>query len=1221
MSIEREKQIEFVRSDLMGPARPIVELNDKVEVLTDGSFVVPSGVPSGIPLFRKITEEGAWQEIVHLPDKSPFEKYGIGLLYAEGVSLREPVPTSADSEENEGVASEVEFSAIDEKNQTGPEFTSADTDAPLDNGLGFDVSNQDLYRPSTMGLSFCISEMEGTVIVRVPSEVVLPWQKSDLEPFQVNGYYVRATKKVQLEERELVSDAWLRKPATGLESFFEIDLHELAEKRRSEFQVPVIEDAPMNLVADCFARKINGQWIITLVMRNKINDGEVLSSSALMGRTLFQSYFHVEFPNTKPAPYPDSVRPFDDFEEEEKSLSLLYSDTTVWAVGHTCSAGWDVENGEIPNTLCADFLPAVELPSMTPDISDVDGNPLVISMSSLSDDSKSWFEDLESLVESYENWIESQINEISKLDPKYRSTAESHVDKCRQCAERMWQGIHILKRNGEAKKAFEIANKAMYLQQLATKKIKRRPLEWNGEYVASSQPSNPRQAYPNQLLSKSYLDLGNWRAFQIAFFLMSISGIVDEENSADHDVVDLIWFPTGGGKTEAYLGVAAFYMAYQRLLMNCQEGLERDGTSVFMRYTLRMLTTQQFQRAASLILALEHIRKQEISGGCRILGETRFSLGLWIGDDGAPNKVKDAHSRVLKYFKENGDHGNPLVLTECPWCKSEIGFLKNDPRDSMRKLKPWNKVGWAGFSGDRNNKLVVLKCSDNECEFGGEFGTIPVEVIDERMYAAPPSLFIGTADKFAMLAYRPEAGALFGRSSNLSGEIKQIKRPPGLILQDEMHLISGPLGTLYGLYETAIEELCTFENESGKKLKPKIIASTATIRGADQQVKSVFNRSDVQLFPSPGLKMSDSFFGTYSRSSDGKLSSGRLYLGIQATNYSSFLTTQVRLFNASLFRTTFFEDDKKDAWWTLLVFYNSLRELGGGRTLFTSDIASRMNNYNFYRYDVEKSKRRYLNKVIELTSRKSQAELVSAMDELDRGWNKKSGAVDACLASNIIEVGVDIDRLAMMAVVGQPKSTAQYIQVTGRVGRRWWERPGLIFAMYSPSKSRDQSHFEQFHSYHRRLYEQVEPTSATPFSIESIQRGAVGAFLLWARQQYRSRSPSGELPSYLPHLEYIKEVMIERAESIVNDPSLADRARNAIESVYSKLIKNWGKNPLMWEEYPHKQEGEYLLLRPDQTSTSAQKAKGFVVPTSLRSVDGSSYMRITTRYMENSEEE
>src|SRR4029453_14815374 len=109
--------------------------------------------------------------------------------------------------------------------------------------------------------------------------------------------------------------------------------------------------------------------------------------------------------------------------------------------------------------------------------------------------------------------------------------------------------------------------------------------------------------------------------------------------------------------------------------------------------------------------------------------------------------------------------------------------------------------------------------------------------------------------------------------------------------------------------------------------------------------------------------------------------------------------------------------------------------------------------------------------------------------------------LDACLASNIIEVGVDIDRLSLMGVVGQPKTTAQYIQVTGRVGRRWWERAGLILTIYNPSKSRDRSHFEQFHSYHRRLYERVEPTSATPFAISAIKRALPGALIVWARQQ------------------------------------------------------------------------------------------------------------------------
>ena len=412
-----------------------------------------------------------------------------------------------------------------------------------------------------------------------------------------------------------------------------------------------------------------------------------------------------------------------------------------------------------------------------------------------------------------------------------------------------------------------------------------------------------------------------------------------------------------------------------------------------------------------------------------------------------------------------------------------------------------------------SSTALIVKCS-----FGGEFpeSWLPVEVIDERIYRHPPSLVISTADKLAIIAFRPEAGILFGQRV-VNGKLQQMYKPPGLIIQDELHLISGPLGTMYALYETIIERFCSYE-ENGRWVKPKLIASTATVRGAAEQVDALYARKQFQLFPSPGLTMGDSFFGKYARDEEGRLKRGRLYLGIHASDYGSVLTTQVRAFSSVLFRPYAFDQNARDPWWSLLAFYNSIRELGGARTLFDSDIRSRL-KFIFNREGYTPQDRRHLRIIEELTSRLSQAEIVQMLDRLSETYKagRANKSIDACLASNIIEVGVDIDRLSLMSVVGQPKTTASYIQVTGRVGRRWWERPGLILMIYNPSKSRDRSHFEQFHSYHRRLYERVEPTTATPFALSSIQRGAMGAMIAYARQY--SDAPVNDKAGYTAIVE------------------------------------------------------------------------------------------------------
>jgi hypothetical protein len=468
---------------------------------------------------------------------------------------------------------------------------------------------------------------------------------------------------------------------------------------------------------------------------------------------------------------------------------------------------------------------------------------------------------------------------------------------------------------------------------------------------------------------------------------------------------------------------------------------------------------------------------------------------------------------------------------------------------------------------------------------------------------------IATADKFAIVAYRPQAGALFGRNLAL-GEISQTHFPPGLIVQDELHLISGPLGTMYGLYEGIFERLCSY-SANGKWIKPKLIASTATIRGAADQVLSLYARTQTQLFPAPGLSMGDSFFGKYARSQNGRLQRGRLYLGIHASDYGSVLTTQVRAFSSALFRPQLFAPDRRDAWWSLLVFYNSIRELSGAKTLFDSDIRSRL-KFTFNRENVPQQSRRNLKIVEELTSRLSQAEIVAMMDGLSTRYTQiDNRSFDVCLASNIIEVGVDIDRLSLMGVVGQPKTTAQYIQVTGRVGRRWWERPGLILTIYNPSKSRDRSHFEQFHSYHRRLYERVEPTSATPFALSAIKRALPGALIAWARQQCAAAVQ--DYGAYEGVLDLGYELLRQRCSS-VQIPEDQQRSLEEMERVRQEIQEKWEKRPFDWEEFPPSPTGEYLMLWPGQFATLIQKQNGLAIPSSMRQVDGSGELTITQGY-------
>jgi hypothetical protein len=1091
-------------------------------------------------------------------------------------------------------------------------------DVGFDDSDDFEVTSPDLRHPSSIGISFCTRlQKNSQILILLPQSRRFTWQPDDAKPIMLNGRYeICAYHWTDIKGRDRDGHVWRRYPALLPDTCIVIKRSELMPNRLIRKEVVMPESSPISLCIEVFPRLKNiddDEWLITAVVRNAKN---LRSSQDQRESILYQTFFEVKVLDGALEKYPESDRPFEELDPEEQSLALLYRESATWGIGHGCAAGWDSEPGERPLTVYADVLPAVELPSMTPVI-EIEGQELQISMramSSLPDSGigPEW-DAIEKLSNGYSNWIDRVRNESFQLPKMFRDVSIRHIDSCEICLNRIKRGIELLKSDLNVRNAFRLANLSMLLQQIATKQLVRRPLIYDSAQqfiVPEGNYNSPWDIFENMMEDTSRI--GTWRAFQIAYLLMSLDSTHDGMSS-DRETVDLIWFPTGGGKTEAYLAVMAFYMFYERLSMIADEQKPfRDGTNVLMRYTLRMLTTQQFQRAASLICAMEYLRRNQLPRNMKQIPGRRFSLGLWIGSDGCPNTILSAR-RELSEFRNGSTKGNPLVLTECPWCRAEIGRYNGSKPRNIPKSR-WKQLCVRGIT-DFGDDGPLLHCPDGRCTFGQEFSEnwLPIEVTDERIYQLPPSLVIGTADKFAIIAYRPAAGSIFGKRS-VNGQVIQENKPPGLVIQDELHLISGPLGTMYALYESIFERFCSYE-ENGDWIKPKLIASTATVRGAAEQVKALYARSKFQLFPSPGLTMGDSFFGKYARDNDKKLSNGQLYLGIHASDYGSVLTTQVRTFSSALFRAYPFNQDDRDPWWTLLAFYNSIRELGGARTLFDSDIRSRL-KFMFNREGYDHKDRRHLRIIEELTSRLSQAEIVSMMDRLSEPYKvgRPNKSIDACLSSNIIEVGVDIDRLSLMSVVGQPKTTASYIQVTGRVGRRWWERPGLILMIYNPSKSRDRSHFEQFHSYHRRLYERVEPTTATPFALSSIQRGAMGAMIAWARQN--SSSPVFDNDSYAPFVETCYQLLCDRCKKI---QAREDRQRSLTELERNRdiLFWKWSRNPQIWEEFPPKLNGEYLMLWPGQFATTLQEQNSVTVPSSMRQVDRSAELQITQGYVAN----
>ena len=553
---------------------------------------------------------------------------------------------------------------------------------------------------------------------------------------------------------------------------------------------------------------------------------------------------------------------------------------------------------------------------------------------------------------------------------------------------------------------------------------------------------------------------------------MNIRGFAEPQH-ADRKVVDVIWFPTGGGKTEAYLGLAAFVILLRRLKKS-----EDAGTTVLMRYTLRLLTTQQFQRAASLICALERIRRAEPQR----FGFVPITIGLWLGGAVTPNRHSDAVQQYSRLSREGG--ASPFIILACPWCGAQMGAQRYGAVTRVFGYKLEKRPGTDG--------RVRFVCDDAACDFSGPAG-LPLEVVDEGIYERPPTLVIGTVDKFAMMPWEPRSRSLFGIDN------PETAGPPSLIIQDELHLISGPLGSMVGHYETVIDEFTTHPKT---KIPAKIVASTATIARAEEQIKNVYGRK-AKLFPPQGLVAGESFFAF---EGEDRLPAAHTS-AMLATALPSHVTAQ-KVVLATLLQATALVDGPDgavDPYWTLMVYFNSLRELGRASTLVQADIREHLNSL-WDRIGLmeamlpgSKPLRRFINNFDELTSRLRSSDIPAILQKL---FNPKGkDVVDLCYATNMIQVGLDVPRLSLMCVVGQPKGASEYIQASSRVGRGKGT-PGLVVTNYNPFKPRDRSHFESFRSFHENAYKFVEATSVTPFSIPVCERAIHALAVSLARFRY-----------------------------------------------------------------------------------------------------------------------
>lgn len=1063
----RESLIKAIEQEIVGPS----EINNATKQLnTKGSTKFES--------FDELNTNYYWvsatlkEEVIQRD--SPSRRYAAGMLY----------PLQLQTEEIEAESDEmISEKKIDEK-QAGfyDEIDKLDNQAGIDENTGLEdvapkIQQKDSI-PSSMGVTFCMSKDAKKIKIKFTGGI---YDKHRI----YTDIQVKDEKNGRQKNYDFKENWWLRTSIFSDITILTSEFDPIKKVSLREYIIDVydatkvkIEKIKLKLHIQC---RIKDEYTLFTVTVLNVTEPPLRYNKDEY--TVFQSQLNISAELGDFLNYPKVSERNLGLTEEEWNNELLFKNKFNYAFGHGCSVNWD-QNSKKLNGFSSTFIPAYETESMTPDVTvDVHGEEeaLKIEMRALMDvqNYKELLDILQPLIIGYRKWIKDRALETVelKLRTELNEAAVKNLHFCNDSLRRMEKGLELLK-DSKVFQAFKLANKAILLQQI-NGKIPRKA------YYAKGNNSKAMQLIidqPYDDVMKNMQDLsscGNsWRAFQIAFFLLSIQSLVEKDLILDRETVDLIWFPTGGGKTEAYLGVAAFQMFYRRLLDPNDAGVD-----IMMRYTLRLLTADQFQRASRLICAMEFIRRDDEES----IGATPYSIGIWVGSKTSPNTNKEALLQIKQMLSPKGPDN--LVITRCPWCGCEIGKVAVKGTGSK-----YNETAPLGFK--RVKEQLKVQCPDEKCDFHNE---IPVYFVDETIYEKKPTFLIGTIDKFVQLTWKPEARGLFGL--NELGE-RSIS-PPQIIIQDELHLISGPLGSLAGLYEVLIEELC-IDDRGEVPIKPKIISATATIKEFEVQSKCLFGRENARLFPSPGIDIDDSFFSKVAVDKNGERKPGRKYLGV-FTSRVRILMAQVMTYSAILQKVESLPEGERDPFWTLLSFYNSLRDLGAGLNLFNSDIPTYIDALN-KREGTAKEKKRFLYAPLELTSRKQSNEISKTIDDLNVPYTQKDSkgrtkSLTSCLASNIIEVGVDIDRLSLMGIIGQPKMTAQYIQVSGRVGRRPNERPGLIVTVYSNQNSRDKSHFEHFNEYHQRLYAQVETTSLTPFSTASLERGLTAVLIGFLRQR------------------------------------------------------------------------------------------------------------------------
>ncbi len=1070
----------------------------------------------------------------------PIHVYGVGILFPKLTERQEEELTEQQSEFQSTSASqqeEDEATPVPEVEQSGGE---AEESIRVSSGGN---------RPRSLAMSFH-----------------LPTATTQLSVKLTGGRYT----KLPVAVGGSAVDFWQRTPIV---QEFTLDV------TSPQSQTNSYEALTLAVGVDTHARTADGRLVTVYVANTGESEGDPTS------RSLFQAQLVVTTPSV--LPYPTKR----DSGQDDASLDLLYKDHPVQVVGHGTDATAQFDETQSSWVLKTETVPTVTLPATTPDVADSHGVPYAIGMNDLAEMNHDAVHSVNRILNDYAAWITKQESELQKItDERLHQAAVTNLSACKDFLEDMRSGWQLVQSRNDVRTVLCWTSRAMNLQRRASMASTRPTtiVVEGKERAVTVEGTSPHAGQPG--------DQAAWRPFQIAFILAALPAAMDPTHAKRHDV-DIIWMPTGGGKTEAYLGLAAFTILWERSKIIADGRKVVPSVNVLMRYTLRLLTAQQVQRASALMCALEMLRLQYPQE----LGDKPFRIGAYLGRAATPNTCKDA-ARLWGYMdknptKEVSDGG--LLLTRCPWCAAQMGPVEGG-------VAGYRKVNSRRAKG---GVRVQACCPDTSCPFSysgnaAQPGGLPVLEVDEDIFNARPVFVVGTIDKFAQIAWRSDTRALFGLTAT-DGRVHRVAPAPSLFIQDELHLIAGPLGSLDALYEVALEHLCTYDNGHA----PRIVAATATTKSYEQQVLRLYGRSNSRLVPPPALSIEDSFFSYVDHSKPAKT-----YVAVCAPGYGSNVQAQLRSLSALVHAGGTLDtlDANADPWWSNLVFFSSRRSLG--LQLAACETGLRKSNYRLSQLsglrigrEAESGNRhatRAVHTIKELTAT-SRDNVTQVLAQLDIPKDQKK-SIDLCFATSMIEVGVDVPRLGLMTVMGQPKSYSQYIQVTGRVGRTD-KSPGLVVVVLSPHAVRDRSHYETFTSTHQRLYASVEPVSITPFTPQALERGLAGAVSGALRNTHDLEDPTplikdnGLHVALGPWRDRIEAVGNTRGQITLNEEE-ARLARLAATARQDSPYLRWGDAG---------KETEHALLTPLGEANFDTSFKVWPIPLSMRSVDAETAVRVT----------